>query len=244
MIQVLDTIYRTSMAGEKMLAVLLDPDKFIDFRFCEFFANLPEETSHILVGGSTVESETSRKVIEKIRQYTDLPVVLFPGDYSQITGLEDAILFLSLISGRNPEYLIGQQIKAVPFLQNYKVQVIPTGYILIDGGTISAVQRVTGTPPLSQNNPEVIIHTAVAGELSGKKLIYLEAGSGARLHVHPTIISAVKQAINVPLIVGGGIRSRKVLEDVYNAGADMAVIGTAFEKGAFFLKPDQVHHRQ
>ncbi len=232
---VLDAIRRASLAGEKMLAVLIDPEKFIHFEVQDFFAGLPITTTHILVGGSTVKRETSRIVMERIREHTSLPVLLFPGDYSQITGLEDAILFLSLISGDNPEYLIGQQIKAVPFLQNSRAQIIPTGYILIDGGTNSAVQRVTGTLPLSQKEPEVIVHTAVAGELSGKSMIYLEAGSGAKNPVDTSIVAAVKEALSIPLIVGGGIRSGKLLDELYKAGADLVVIGTAFENGEFSL---------
>ena len=142
-------------------------------------------------------------------------------------------MFLSLISGRNPEFLIEQQVKSVSQLRNSKLEIIPTGYILIEGGNKSAVQSVSNTTPIPQSNVESIVHTALAGQFSGKKLIYLEAGSGAQISVSEEIISAVKKAINIPLIVGGGICSKQQLGRSYEAGADMVVIGTAFEKGEF-----------
>ncbi|MFO7719432.1 MAG: geranylgeranylglyceryl/heptaprenylglyceryl phosphate synthase, partial [Gillisia sp.] len=161
------------------------------------------------------------------------PVVLFPGDHTQITELADALLFLSLISGRNPEYLIEQQVKSVEKLRNSSLEIIPTGYILIDGGTNCAVHRVSNTRPIPQFEIETIVNTALAGQYSGKKLIYLEAGSGALISVSEEIISAVKKAIDIPLIVGGGIRSKQHLKRSYEAGADMVVIGTAFENGEY-----------
>ena len=155
--------------------------------------------------------------------------MLFPGDYSQITDAADGILFLSLISGRNPEYLISQQVKAVPQLKVSGLEVIPTGYLLIDGGKETAVQRVTQTLPLPQQEVEIIVNTSLAGQFSGKQLIYLEAGSGALFPVSREVISEVKAAIEIPLIVGGGIRSQEQLEEAYEAGADMVVMGTVFE---------------
>jgi len=155
---------------------------------------------------------------------------LFPGDYSQLTNEADAVLFLSLLSGRNTEYLIGQQLKSVSFLQNASLEVISTGYILIDGGTISAVERVSETKPLTQSNSNAIVETALAGQYMGAKLIYLEAGSGARIAVQAEIISEVKKAIEIPLIVGGGIRTEEQKLIAYDAGADMVVMGTVFEE--------------
>ncbi len=219
--------------NEKQLAVLIDPDKFSEENTYTFLNKLPFNTSHIFVGGSTVEANKTEKTVRAIKQNSNLPVVLFPGDHSQITEEADALLFLSLLSGRNPEYLIEQQVKSVNKLRNSNLEVIPTGYILIDGGRESAVERISNTQPIAQNNIELIVNTALAGQYSGKKIIYLEAGSGALHHVSLQIIREVNKALSIPLIVGGGIRSIHQLTSIYEAGADMAVIGTAFETGNF-----------
>lgn len=219
--------------GKKQLAVLIDPDKFLESEAESFLSGLPEETTHIFVGGSTVAPNKTGISVRAIKLFSNLPILLFPGDHTQITEDADALLFLSLISGRNPEYLIEQQIKSVEKLRNSTLEIIPTGYILIDGGTRSAVQRISNTKPISQFEIETIVNTALAGQYSGKKLIYLEAGSGAQITVSEEIISAVKEAINIPLIVGGGIRSKQQLNKAYDAGADMVVIGTAFENGEY-----------
>lgn len=217
--------------GQKPLAVLIDPEKF-DLESTEvFLRNLKPEVSFILVGGSTTKKINIESLVKEIKTYTDLPVILFPGDYTQITQAADAILFLSLISGRNPEYLIGQQVKSVQALKDSDLEIIPTGYILIDGGKECAVHRVSNTAPIAQKEIKKIVETALAGQYSGQKLIYLEAGSGAIFPVSEKIISEVKNAINIPLIVGGGIRSKTQLTLAYEAGADLVVVGTAFEKG-------------
>lgn len=216
--------------GKKQLAVLIDPDKFRESEAESFLSKLPEETTHIFVGGSTVAPDKTERSVRAIKLFSDLPVVLFPGDHSQITENADALLFLSLISGRNPEYLIEQQVKSVEKLRNSTLEIIPTGYILIDGGKTCAVHQVSNTKPISQFEIEIIVNTALAGQYSGKKLIYLEAGSGAKCPVSEEIINAVKKAINIPLIVGGGIRTQQRLMKSYDAGADMVVIGTAFEQ--------------
>jgi len=217
----------------KQLCVLIDPDKFNEKLSEEFFNSLPDSTTHIFVGGSTVESNKTDKTVRAIKQFTELPVILFPGDHSQITEKADALLFLSLLSGRNPEYLIEQQVKSVNKLKHSDLEIIPTGYILIDGGRKSAVQRISNTQPIPQNDIELIVNTALAGQYSGKKIIYLEAGSGALHHVSLQVIKAVNKALTIPLIVGGGIRSMNQLNAIYEAGADMAVIGTAFEISDF-----------
>ncbi|MEG9327747.1 geranylgeranylglyceryl/heptaprenylglyceryl phosphate synthase [Salinimicrobium catena] len=227
-------IFESIVGQGQLLAVLIDPDKFEADVVSSFLKKIPEFTTHLFVGGSTVEKGRTEACIERLKQETSLPIIIFPGDHSQITPLADALLFLSLISGRNPEYLIEQQVQAVDSLQNMDLEVIPTGYILVDGGRECAVQRVSKTLPMSQERPEEIVKTALAGEFSGKKLIYLEAGSGAKKPVALEIIKAVKNAISIPLIVGGGIRSSQQLEAAYAAGADMVVVGTAFEKGEFF----------
>jgi len=219
-----------SVAGkEKQLAILIDPDKFEISETNSFLEKIPKETTHIFVGGSTVANGETEKTVKALKAETKLPIFLFPGNHSQLTDLADALLFLTLLSGRNAEYLIGQQIKSIPKLKNSTLDIISTGYILIDGGNDSAVSKVTKTEPLPQKNIENIVHTALAGQFMGAKLIYLEAGSGAKFPVKTEIISAVKKAIKIPLIVGGGIKTETQKQDAYKAGADMIVMGTAFE---------------
>lgn len=216
--------------GVPQLAILIDPDKFDRTTTKGFLQCIPQQTTHLFVGGSEVAEGATEAVIKEIKAYSDLPVMLFPGHYSQLSELADGLLFLSLYSGNNPEYLIGQQRKAVSFLRNSSLEIIPTAYLLIDGGNTSAVARVTATQPLDQNKPDAIVEVALAAQYCGAKCIYLEAGSGADYPVAPEIISAVKEAVNLPLIVGGGIRSNEQLKSAYSAGANMVVMGTAFEK--------------
>jgi len=218
-----------SAENKKLLAILIDPDNFDTTKTKQFLNKLPSETTHLFVGGSTVENGETEATVTSLKRDTSLPIILFPGNESQITGKVDALLFLSLISGRNAEYLIGQQVKAVSKLRKNSLEIISTGYILIDGGNQSAVERVSKTIPLSQDNIQAIVDTALAGEYLGKKLIYLEAGSGAKFPVNPNVIKAVKKEITIPLLVGGGIRTENQKQEAYKAGADMVVMGTYFE---------------
>ena len=215
---------------KKLLAILIDPEKFDLENTAFFLRNLPVATTHLFVGGSTVPEGMTEHLIKELKLYTAKPILLFPGDVSQITVVANGLLFLSLLSGRNPEYLIEQQIKAVSKLRGSALEVIPTGYILIDGQNKSAVSQVTHTNTMAQNDVQAIVDTAKAGELMGAKLIYLEAGSGAKIPVSAEIISAVKKELNVPLIVGGGIKTEEQINNAYEAGATMIVMGTAFEK--------------
>lgn len=214
----------------KLLAILVDPEKFEKTKAAVFVENLPKETTHLFIGGSTVPAGETAEAVKAIKAVTRLPIIIFPGDHSQITEEANALLFLSLISGRNPEYLIGQQVKAVKNLKSSRLQIIPTGYILVDGGKKCAVQEVSKTIPIAGNDVETVVHTALAGEFLGKKLIYLEAGSGAIVPVSEEIISAVKAAINIPLVVGGGIRTFQQQQAAYRAGADLLVMGNYFEE--------------
>jgi len=215
---------------DKGLAILIDPEKFLVSEMRLFLEQIPKQTTHLFIGGSTVFNSQTEVLVGALKAQTSLPLILFPGDFSQLTSKADAVLFLSLISGRNVEYLIEQQLKAVPHLKNTTLEIIPTGYILLDGGNESAVARVTNTQPMSQDNIEAIVHTALAGQFMGAKLIYLEAGSGALFPVKPEVIAAVKKELGIPLIVGGGIKSEDQKQTAYNAGADAVVMGTAFEK--------------
>ena len=221
---------------KKLLAVLIDPEKVILSSISELFDKIHQSiATHIFVGGSTDENHQTEKVVTTIKKVTSLPVILFPGDVNQITDKADGILFLSLLSGRNPEYLIEQQIKSVPILSKSDLEIIPTGYVLIDGQRETAVQKVSNTKPIPQSETKLIIDTALAGQYSGKKLIYLEAGSGAIVPADSTMINLVANSLQIPLIVGGGIKSKQQLNDAFNAGADMVVIGTAFENDVSFF---------
>lgn len=222
-------IVRGMLSGKPQLGILVDPEKFNESSAENFLRGLPSACTHILVGGSTVAPQRTGATLRALKVFTSLPILLFPGDHQQIVQEADALLFLSLISGRNPEYLIGQQVRSVAQLRNAELEIIPTGYMLIEGGRESAVERVSGTRPMAQNDLDLIVQTALAGQYSGKKLIYLEAGSGAAYPVGGKVISAVKEAIDLPLIVGGGIRNHHQMREAYAAGADLLVMGTAFE---------------
>jgi len=229
-------IIQAKKDNKKLLAVLIDPDKIDTNDIPAFFKKVHKSIiTHIFVGGSTDEERKMETVVKTIKQHTNLPVLIFPGSHEQITEKADGILFLSLLSGRNPKYLIEQQIQSVSKLMTTNLEIIPTGYILIDGDVETAVQRVSETQPISQEDAKTILHTALAGQFSGKQLIYLEAGSGAKKMVKPEIIREVSSQLQIPLIVGGGIRSKKQLNEAFNAGADLVVIGTAFEQNEDFL---------
>ena len=229
-------ILQAKAESRKLLAILLDPDK-IDLNDIETLVQKINQSpaTHIFVGGSLVQNNILDELILKIKENCHLPVVLFPGNPSQISDKADAILFLSLISGRNSDYLIEYQVNAVPILKKTNLEIIPTGYILIESGTETAVECVSKTKPLNRNNPEYILQTAQAGEMLGNKLIYLEAGSGAKFSVPKETITLVSQNIKIPLIVGGGIVDLEGITNAYNAGADLVVIGTAFEKNSNFF---------
>ncbi len=237
---ILEHIKISKAKGEKLLAILLDPDKLSLEEIPNTIVKLSQQVDFIFVGGSTIVNGVTEKFVQKLKDFTSLPIVLFPGDFSQITHHADAILFLSLLSGRNPEYLIGQQIKSVPKLKKSNLEVISTGYILVDGGKETAVQSVSKTNPISQNNIDEIVNTAVAGNYLGNQLIYIEAGSGASYPVKEKIINTVSKHIPIPIIVGGGIRSKKQLQNAYESGADVVVIGTAFELNNNFLYHESI----
>lgn len=222
---------------KKLLAVLIDPDKMAIELTSGFIKKVNGSlATHIFVGGSSVDDFATEKLVSEIKKHTTLPIIIFPGDVSQITDQADALLFLSLISGRNPEYLIGKQVKSISKLRQSHLEVIPTGYLLIENGKVTSVQKVTATEPMSKTNVQEIVDTAKAGELLGMKLIYLEAGSGAMDPIPLDIITKVKKELSIPLIVGGGIRTKKQLDETYHSGANLVVIGTAFEDDETFFE--------
>ncbi|MCX6172968.1 MAG: geranylgeranylglyceryl/heptaprenylglyceryl phosphate synthase [Flavobacterium sp.] len=220
----------------KLLAILLDPDKLDFDKMPELVSKINKSpATHILVGGSSFEGNHLNELIIAIKSKTSLPILLFPGHSSQISVEADGILFLQLLSGRNPDYLIEHQIEAVPILEKTNLEIISTGYILIESGGETAVERVSKTKPLDRNNDDYVSQTAKAGEMIGNKLIYLEAGSGAQKAIPLAMISSVSKRISIPLIVGGGIRSKKQIDEAFENGADMVVIGTAFENDINFF---------
>jgi phosphoglycerol geranylgeranyltransferase len=218
--------------GKPLLAVLIDPDKFNKKLIIS--AN-KSSVSYFFVGGSSITNGNFESTVAWIKKHSSIPVLIFPGDMEQISAKADAILFLSLISGRNPEYLIDLQVRSAPLIRSKKLEAISTGYLLIDGGKISATQKISKTKPISATDLNLAKATAMAGDMMGMKLIYLEAGSGADKNVPVKLIKAVKSTIFVPLIVGGGIRSALQAKQVAAAGADIVVVGNALEKNAGLL---------
>ncbi len=234
--QLYTEIVQAKATGKKLLAILLDPEKMEieDMPRWINHINLSPAT-HILVGGSSFNGSHLDSLIRKLKKGISLPILLFPGHYNQISTEADGILFLQLISGRNPDYLIEHQIQAVPLLESTDLEVISTGYILIESGHETAVSRVSKTKPLPLNDFDYVAQTAKAGEYMGNALIYLEAGSGASLAVPLEMIVKVAQRVTIPILVGGGIRSAKAIAAAYEAGATMVVIGTAFEQNLHFF---------
>lgn len=223
-------------AKEKMLVVLIDPDKHNDNTMRLALKAINETPpDFILVGGSLV-SKSINGTIELLKNETRLPVFLFPGNLLQLCDKADGILFLSLISGRNPEFLIGNHVLAAPFLKSTGMEVIPAGYILVETGSKTAVEYMSNTTAIPAGKTDIVVSTAVAGEMLGLKLIYLEGGSGADTPVNKPLISEVKKAISVPLIVGGGIRTAAQAKDAYGAGADIIVIGNILEENPGMLQ--------
>lgn len=223
--------------GQKLLAVLLDPDKIVLENIGHLIEKINQSpATHVFVGGSIVQNNILEELITALKQKTNLPVILFPGDPSQISPNADGILFLSLLSGRNPDYLIEYQVQAAPILKKTNLEVISTGYILIESGNETAVARVSKTKPLSRENLDLVLATAQAGEMLGNKLIYLEAGSGAKQPVPTEMIELISQNIEIPIIVGGGIVDLHGIQKAYKAGADLVVIGTAFENNSRFFE--------
>ena len=236
MTNIYNKIIQSKVERKKLLAILLDPDKIVLKNLPSLISKINQSpATHIFIGGSQVKTTILDELIVKIKQNCNLPIVLFPGNPSQISAEADAILFLSLISGRNPDYLIEHQVKAAPILKQTKLEIISTGYILIDSGTETAVERVSKTKPLERRNLDLVLATAQAGEMLGNKLIYLEAGSGAKRAVPLEIIKLVAQNIEIPLLVGGGIVDLQGIQKAYDAGADLVVIGTAFENDINFF---------
>ena len=231
-----NNIYNQFKERLGQVAVLIDPDKYSDIDELDAllkkaaFANI----DYIFIGGSTVLRKDFKSVINYIRNHSSLPLVIFPGDSNQISDKADALLYLSLISGRNPDYLIGHHVQSAQEVYAMDIEVIPTAYILIDGGNLSSVAYVSQTTPIPRDHGSIILNTAKAGVLQGKKLIYMDAGSGAKESIPSSIIQEIA-TLNTPLIVGGGIRSMEEMEELRSARANVIVIGNKLEEDIDFL---------
>jgi putative glycerol-1-phosphate prenyltransferase len=218
-------------SGRKLLAVLIDPDLGNDEALLERTVQnaCMARADMILVGGSLLTTGLFDRCVERVKSLSDRPVMLFPGSPAQLSRNADAVLFLSLISGRNPELLIGHHVTAAPTIKALGLEAIPTGYMLVDGGRPTTVSYVSQTLPIPHDKPGIAAATALAGELLGLRTMYLDTGSGAQRSVSPAMVAAVRQAVATPLIVGGGIRDGVTARALCHAGADMVVVGTAFE---------------
>jgi putative glycerol-1-phosphate prenyltransferase len=223
--------------SRKSFAVLIDPDKY-DPEGLDLVIFSARECSvdFIFVGGSLLTYDHLDVTLTTIKSRTDIPVILFPGSILQLNEKADAVLLLSLISGRNPDLLIGKHVIAAPYLKNSSLEILPTGYMLIESGPITTAQYISNTIPIPRLKDDIAICTAMAGEMLGLRLIYMDAGSGAEMPVSASMISKVKENISIPLIVGGGIRTPDQAMAGCKAGADMIVVGNAIEKDYSCLK--------
>jgi len=217
--------------GKKKIALLVDPDKCGKISL-EKRLTMAEQAgvSFVFVGGSLLNYYQIDECVERIKSISNLPVILFPANGMHISERADAILFMSLISGRNPDLLIGNHVHSAPIIRKFGLEAIPTGYMIMESGHITTAQYVSNSIPLPRSKPDVAVSTAIAGEMLGLKAIYMDAGSGAEMSIPTEIIAAVKKNISIPLIVGGGIRTPEAAHKVFNAGADIIVIGNAAEE--------------
>ena len=222
--------------GEKLFAVLIDPDKQNE----KSLMNTIEKANHakvdlFLIGGSILKKDTLDDCLSLLKEYSKIPTILFPGSTMQINNKADGLLFLSLISGRNPELLIGKQVVSAPIIKKSSLEALSTGYMLIDGGTPTTVSYMSNTTPIPRGNNDIALCTAIAGEMLGLKLIYMDAGSGAEKPITKKMINIVRENIKIPLIIGGGINSVDKALASCKAGADIIVVGNAIEKNHLLI---------
>lgn len=224
------------LQNKKGLALLLDPDEVqLTSSFGELLNSANANADFLLIGGSHLVGDQFHSLLKEVKNQVRIPIILFPGSNDQISSAADAIFLLNLISGRNPEYLIGQHVKAAFNLKRSGLEIIPTAYLLIDGGRATTASYMSNTSPIPRDKPSIASATALAGEQLGLKCIYLDAGSGAMQEVSTEMIRDVRTHCSLPLIVGGGIRGELQMKSAFDAGADIVVIGTAFEQNPELL---------
>lgn len=229
--RIYQSLVQRKAKGQKSFAVLIDPDK-VTLPVIDEISQLAVDAKvdYLFVGGSLVISNQLDEVVQQIRKNCDIPVILFPGSPSQLTPAADALLYLSLISGRNAELLIGQHVISAPFVRQSGLEILSTGYMVIDGGAPTTVSYISNALPIPADKNEIALCTAMAGEMLGMKIIYMDAGSGAKRPITESMIEQVAKAIEIPLVVGGGISSPEKAYRNCKAGADVIVIGNAIEK--------------
>jgi len=224
-------------AGRKGLAVLVDPDHARASDDLAWMADAAFAAVHtVLLGGSLITEGSMDHTAALIREQTDRPIVLFPGAPSQLTAEADALLFLSVISGRNPEALIGKHVEAAPRVRELGLDAVGCGYMLVDGGRTTTAHYMSGSLPIPADKPDIAAATALAGHCLGMQCMYLDTGSGADQAVPANMIAAVHRAVPCPVIVGGGLRTPDAVMDAWAAGADIAVVGSAIERDPGFLR--------
>lgn len=232
MSRVLNRIEQAKAQGQKLLAVLIDPDFGTDEAALERMVQnaCMAKADLLFVGGSLLTSSSFDRCVELVKRWSNQPVVLFPGSPAQLSAHADAVLFLSLISGRNAEMLIGHHVTAAPTMKALGIEAIPTGYLLVDGGRTTTAHYVSQSSPIPHDKPGIAAATALAGELLGLRAMYLDTGSGAPRSVSPAMVAAVRATVELPIIVGGGIRDAEQARALCDAGADVLVVGTAIEQ--------------
>lgn len=217
-------------SNKKHLALLIDPDKVTDEKLIFLSKNAEKSGFDLILVGSSLLFNDIHSIIKKIKKYSTLPIYIFPGNSMQLSEKADGILFLSLVSGRNPDFLIGQHVIAAPIIKKMNLKVIPTAYILIESGNTTSVEYLSNTKPIPSNKIDIILATALASEMLGFKMVYLEAGSGAKKTIPPEIIKKISENISLPIIVGGGIKKVEQAQQYFDKGANTVVIGNAIEK--------------
>lgn len=225
-----NSILEKRRQGRHSFAVLIDPDRTDEIKLRRL-AELSTKASadYFFVGGSLLTRDSLQECVNLLKQISNLPVVLFPGSTMQISNEADAILFLSLISGRNADLLIGQQVQSAAIIRQSDLEVIPTGYMIIEGGKRTAVEYISNTQPIPSDKEDIAASTAMAGEMLGLKIIYLDSGSGAQQPVPAKLISTIRKNVSIPIICGGGIRTPEAAMQACEAGADIIVVGNAIE---------------
>jgi len=239
-----NTFLKNKQQGKKCFTVLIDPDGINSNKIDSLITlSVEAKVDYFFVGGSLVISNYLDDCIKQLKKYSNIPVILFPGSPSQVSKYADAILYLSLISGRNPELLIGQHVLSAPFVKNSGLEIIPTGYMVIDGGAPTTVSYISNATPIPSDKNDIAMCTAMAGEMLGMKLIYMDAGSGAKCPITEEMIEKVAQNVAAPIIIGGGIINPEKAYRNCKAGADVIVVGNAIEKDPFLIKDiaDAVH---
>ena len=223
--------------GKKSFAVLIDPDKVNDQDVLQLTQQAVDAgVDYLFVGGSLVVSNYLDECVQIIKKHCNIPVILFPGSPSQVSKYADALLYLSLISGRNADLLIGQHVVSAPVVKQSGLEIMPTGYMVIDGGAPTTVSYISNATPIPADKDDIAVCTAMAGEMLGMKLIYMDAGSGAKRSISEEMISRVAKIISVPLIIGGGIKEPEKAYLNCKAGADLIVVGNAIEKDSSLIK--------